>query len=249
MNDLLDGIVANAASGSGPCEGCPATCCLREDGTPRSEGVNPGLGHYDAEVMFVTIEPSPSHGRIINWSAYDWEEYNDRFYEKKLLDKWDSGEAVREIIAPIEKITTDDIWVADSIKCPPPEDDDNEVRSEEFEHCQDYLFHEVKEVNPEVLVALGNLPATRTLDVLDSLHMLANPSKGVKAAKQAGRRFDTNPPLIVSTSWSYGWLFDRSIYPTWGDGWIDSHPELRDTTWKSYLEIVQSSLRTVINGQ
>lgn len=241
MNDLLDEIVANATSESGSCEGCPATCSLREDGTPRSKGVNPGLGHYDAEVMFVTIEPSPSHGRKIEWDTYDWTEYNKRFYDR-LLDKWDSGEAVREIIAPVEGVTTDDVWVADSIKCPPPSGDDDENRSKEFDHCRDYLLQEIKEVNPEVLVAFGNRSAIRTLDVLDG------PSVRMGTATQAGRRFDTNPPLIVSPSWSYGWLFDRSIYPTWGDDWVASQSELRDTTWNSYLEIIQSSLVAVMNN-
>ena len=242
MPEFLDEIVTNATTKSGSCEGCPATHSFREDGSPLSEGVNPGLGHYDAEVMFVTIEPSPSHGRVIEWNTYNWAEYNQRFYER-LLNNWDSGEAVREIIAPVEGVTTDTVWVADSIKCPPLSGEDDEDRDEEFDHCCSYLAREIEEVDPGVLVALGNRPATRTLDVLDG------PSDGVGTATQAGQRFNTDPPLIVSPSWSHGWLFDRSIYPTWGNGWVGSQPELQDTNWDSYLEIVQTSLRTAIINQ
>lgn len=72
MAGLLDNIVTNATNCEGACQGCPATQSLREDGTPRSHGVNPGLGHSDAQVMFVTIEPSPAHGKLLNWDAYDW---------------------------------------------------------------------------------------------------------------------------------------------------------------------------------
>lgn len=72
MTDFLDEIVANARTENGPCVGCPATSESREDGRPGSVGVNPGLGHYDADVMFVTVEPSPSHGEALDWDAYDW---------------------------------------------------------------------------------------------------------------------------------------------------------------------------------
>ena len=80
----LDEIVANARAEKGSCRGCPAACENRDDGEFRSEGVNPGLGNYDAQVMFVTIEPSPAHGKAIDWDAYDWARYNDRYYERLL---------------------------------------------------------------------------------------------------------------------------------------------------------------------
>jgi len=166
MTSSLNEIVANARTGTGPCNGCPATHETREDGHSRSEGVNPGLGHYDADVMFVTIEPSPPHGKVIDWETYDWTGYNDRYYDL-LLENWDSGEAVREIIAPVDSVTTSDVWVADSIKCPPLSGEDDQKRTDEFEHCRGYLGREIEEVDPRVVVALGNRPATRTLDMLD----------------------------------------------------------------------------------
>ncbi|MFP8954924.1 uracil-DNA glycosylase family protein [Natrialbaceae archaeon A-arb3/5] len=234
-----DEIVRNARTCTGPCEGCPATTDTRPDGEPRSEGINPGLGHYDAEVMFVTIDPSPAHGKIIDWDAYDWEGYNDRYYDR-LLHSWDSGHAIREIIAPVDGITTDDVWVADSIKCPPRTGEDDQARSKEFAHCRRYLEQEIEEVDPRVIVALGNKPASRTLEVLDG------PSVHMGAASHAGRRFETGPQLLISTSWSHGWLFDRSPNRYWGGDWVESQSELQDKPWNSYLEIVQTSLEAAL---
>lgn len=234
MSEFLDEIVASARCGSGFCDGCPAATTQRADGNSLSEGVNPGLGSVDAEVMFITIEPSPAHGKVIDWDEYDWEGYNQRYYQKLLA--WDSGEAMKSIIEPIEEVTTDDIWFGDSVKCPPREGEDNEVREEEFDHCRQHLENEIHHVDPEVIVAIGNRGASRTLE------FLGGPSVRFGVSTQAGRRFDTNPTMLVAPSWSHGWLFDYSVKDNWGDGWVEDFPELSNESWESYLEIVQASL-------
>lgn len=241
MTDALDDIVINARAGNGPCEGCPATQHLRKDGRPLSDGVNPGLGTYDATVMFVTIEPSPAHGKAINWDAYSWAEYNERYYEQ-LLEGWDSGEAVREIIDPIKGLTTDAVWVADSVKCPPRKGEDNQNRAEEFAHCRNYLAMEIDRVAPEIIVGIGNRSVSRTLAVL------GGQSGRIGTATEAGRRFPTEPPLLVSPSWSHGWLFDRPIHPKWGGEWLELQPELQGIETDSYLGIVQTSLDAYLTG-
>lgn len=55
----------------------------------------------------------------IDRDSCDWAEYNDR-HSERLLDRWDSGEAVREIIAPVGGVTTGDVCIADSVTCPRP---------------------------------------------------------------------------------------------------------------------------------
>lgn len=55
MTNSRDEIVASARAEEGPCRGCPAACVNRDDGEFRSEGVDPGLGNYDAQVMFVRL--------------------------------------------------------------------------------------------------------------------------------------------------------------------------------------------------
>jgi uracil-DNA glycosylase len=236
MGTLFDEIIQNARSGTGACTGCPATSTTRADGESLSEGVNPGLGHRDASVMFVTIEPSPAHGESIKWDAYDWAGYNNHYYEQ-LVDSWSSGEAIQSIIDPIEKTSIEDVWVADSVKCPPRRNEDDQARSEEFSHCQQYLWSEIRTVDPEVIVGLGNRAVTRTLDVLDG------PRVKMGTATYAGRRFNTDPPLVVSPSWSYGWLFDRTPQDHWGGDWMNKQQELQGKEWSSYLHIVQTALR------
>jgi uracil-DNA glycosylase family 4 len=197
--------------------------------------VNPGLGHVDATVMFVTIEPSPAHGESIDWDAYDWRGYNDRYYDR-LIDSWDSGKAIRSIIDPFEGVSVADVWVADTVKCPPRRNEDDQARPEAFHHCRDYLRREIDAIAPEVIVGLGNRSVTRTLSVLDG------PSVGMGTATYAGRRFDTDPPLVVSPSWSHGWLFDRSPQTHWGGDWVNEQQELQGKEWDAYLEIVQTAL-------
>lgn len=236
MDELFDEIVQNAGSGTGKCAGCPAAETTRADGESLSEGVNPGLGHIDATVMFVTIEPSPAHGESIDWSAYDWRGYNDRYYER-LITSWDSGKAIQRIIDPIGRISVEDVWVADTVKCPPRRNEDDQARAEEFDHCRDYLWREIETIAPEVIVGLGNRSVTRTLRVLNG------PSVSMGTATYAGRRFDTDPPLVVSPSWSHGWLFDRSPKTHWGGGWVNEQQELQGREWPTYLEIVQTALQ------
>lgn len=236
MGELFDEIVQNARNGTGACSGCPATNVMRADGESLSEGVNPGLGHINATVMFVTIEPSPAHGESIDWAAYDWSEYNDRYYDR-LINSWDSGKAIQRIINPIESISVEDVWVADTVKCPPRQNEDDQARPEEFSHCRNYLQCEIEMIDPEVIVGLGNRSVTRTLSVLNG------PNVRMGTATYAGRRFDTDPPLVVSPSWSHGWLFDRSPQTHWGGDWVSNQQELQGREWRTYLDIIQTSLR------
>jgi hypothetical protein len=135
--------------------------------------VNPGFGCRDARVVFVTIEPSAVHGKLIEWDAYDWETYNDRYYDR-LLKHWDSGEAVQNIIRPLNKVITSDVRVADPIKCPPKEGQDGESRPSEFEHCRSHLRQEIEAIDPDVVVALRNKSATRILEFLGAVFRLAD---------------------------------------------------------------------------
>lgn len=87
-------------------------------------------------------------------------------------------------------------------------------------------------------MTLGNRAGRRTLDVLDG------PDVHLGSATRAGRRLETDPPVLVAPSWSHGWLFDRSIHENWGRGWLDDFPELRDEDWDSYIDLVRASLQS-----
>lgn len=194
--DDPDAIRQNAQHGEGPCAGCPA---YRE-----SEGanVNPGLLNYDAELMFLTLDPSHS----IDWADYeDWAEYNQEYSRR--FASWRGGTKIAELIAPLG-LTLDDVWLGDSIKCPV----DNSRRQydagaieEAYANCSAYLGREVDTIDPAVIVTLGADPARRLLGtVFDRYVRELKPG-----TRDCGKVYRTDPPVVVSPHWSHGWL-DRS---------------------------------------
>lgn len=228
MSEFLNRIVENATQGNGACAECPAFT----DG--RSQRVNPGLGNPDADIAFVTIEPSTDHTELIDWTMYDsWQEYNREF--RRQAQTWGSGQAIDRILAPIEGYSFEDVWMADSIKCSPNGSSD-EDRPAEFACCSTYLKGEFEVVDPSLLVTLGRLPTNRTLDIL------APGVEGLSVRKNAGRILDTDPPVLVSTSWSHSHL-DWSLMETWGDGWIESHAHLQDASKGTVIDVVRASLK------
>lgn len=236
MNELLETIIENGRNGTGVCSGCPAY----KDG--RSEHVHPGLGEFGADIMFLTIEPSSKHTELIDWDEYsDWDAYNNDFFPKALA--WDSGEAIDEILQPLQDVNAQDVWMADSLKCS-PNGKSNQERSNEFDHCQHYLEKEIELCEPKVIVALGALPIQRVLD------LLGKPMSNFSVRRQAGRIIDTNPPVIISTSWSYGNLERRiSGIKNWGQGWLSDHPHLKENDQDRVIDAVRASLKHLYSHQ
>lgn len=209
-----DQIVHNARHGQGACQGCPA------QEVHQGEYVNPGLLNPDAELMFLTLDPS----HRINWDRHvSWSDYNDEYGRK--FASWRGGKKLSELIRPLG-LTLDDIWLGDSVKCPVDNSlyrfDSSDDIEGCFNHCQHYLHTEVETINPNVIVSLGEDTTIRLLDMLFDIQI-----SGLKTGtSDCGRLFETDPPVIVSPHWSHGWL-DRS------------------PTGKRNLEIVQKTLSQV----
>lgn len=196
VNDL-DRIVENAQQGRGQCKGCPA------HEIHEGQYVNPGLLNYNAEIMFMTLDPSHQ----IDWSKYEtWEEYNREYSQR--FATWRGGKKIAELIEPLG-LTLNDVWLGDSIKCPVDNSlhrFDNPAKIEAaFDHCQDYLVQEVKAINPELIVTLGADTTRRTLQMLFDM----STGELKSGTDDCGRIFETEPPVIVSPHWSHGWL-DRA---------------------------------------
>jgi len=189
----LDEITSNARNGVGPCAGCPAQA------DTKGEFVNPGLLNYNADLMFLTMDPS----HYIDWTQYDdWSAYNaDKGQEFKT--NWPGGNAISKILNGIPGVTLDDIWLADAIKCPVNNDRAGNVSSDgAFAHCSTYLKREIESVNPQVIVTMGNDPAEQLLNGI------FNASVGsIRAGtKDCGQTYDTTPPVVISPHWANGWL-------------------------------------------
>jgi len=189
----LNEIVSNAREGKGPCRGCPAQT------DTQGKFVNPGLLNYDADLMFLTMDPS----HYIDWETYeDWAAYNADKGQKFKAD-WRGGTAISKILTGIPGITLNNIWLADAIKCPVNNDRAGNVNSNEaFSHCATYLEREIKNVSPKVVVTMGNDPAEQLLNGIFNLG-IGSISAGTK---DCGRTFNTTPPVVISPHWANGWL-------------------------------------------
>lgn len=216
MINELNRIVENAQHGKGPCNGCPSHKELQ------GKYVNPGLLNPNAEIMFITMDPSHK----IDWNKYaSWTEYNQEYSRK--FATWRGGEKIKEIIQPLN-LTLDDVWLGDSIKCPVDNSlyrfGDSSKIEMSFDHCQEYLVNEIDIIDPVLIVTLGADTASRLLNMVFDMNV-----DGLKSGtSDCGKVFDTDPPVIVSPHWSHGWL-DRS------------------PSGQRNLDIVQDSLVNVYN--
>lgn len=193
MTDSLNEIVRNARAGEGPCLGCPAHA------DTAGEFVNPGLLNYDADVMFLTMDPS----HYIDWTTYDdWSEYNAEKGEL-FRNKWRGGNAIKKLLHPLPGITIDDIWLADAVKCPVENERAGDVNTTQaFAHCASYLRREIEEVDSEIIITMGNNPAEQLLDGIFELGV-----GSIKAGtRDCGTIYESDPPTVVSPHWANGWL-------------------------------------------
>jgi len=100
-----------------------------------------GVGHPNAELMFVG--EAPGHDEDLQGIPFVGR----------------AGQLLTKIIEAIE-LTRDQVYIANVIKCRPPENRNPEP--DEVESCEPFLFRQVQIIKPKVIVALGTF-AARTL--------------------------------------------------------------------------------------
>jgi len=101
-----------------------------------------GVGNPNADLMFIGEAP----GR-------DEDEKGEPFVGR-------AGQLLTDIIKAM-KLTRDDVYIANVIKCRPPENrnpDPDEVLS-----CEPFLFKQIESIGPQVIVALGAFAAKALL--------------------------------------------------------------------------------------
>lgn len=215
MESEMNQIVTNARSGQLHCSGCKA----HEAGN--SEYVNPGLSNWDCEVMVVTDEPK----HPVNWDSEEsWADWNKKFmstYPSK-----DGGKLINYLLEPLP-INIYDVWIADTVKCPTETADSIDTvdipTEKVFEKCHPYLDREVQELNPAMIIALGNNGAERTGYVMDETVDAASISR-------PGEIFDTDPPIVVSPHWGAK-VYYSSKYP-------DAKEAAQSAIEKLYHEVI-----------
>jgi DNA polymerase len=80
-----------------------------------------------------------------------------------------AGQLLTKIIEAIN-LTRDDVYIANVIKCRPPQNRNPEP--DEVETCEPFLFQQIDIIKPKVIVALGKFAAQGLLRTLDPISRL-----------------------------------------------------------------------------
>jgi uracil-DNA glycosylase len=137
--------------------------------------------------------------------------------ERNSKTEMDGGPKLQRLLNGVPGISIDDVWLADAIKCPVNNSRAGDVDSDEaFDHCSEYLEREIAEVDPELILAMGAAPGEQVLEgyfglCLNWLRTGSRDTALRTGSRDAGRIFDTDPPVVVSPHWSSkgNWL-DRN---------------------------------------
>jgi uracil-DNA glycosylase family 4 len=91
-----------------------------------------------------------------------------------------AGQLLTKIIEAIG-LSRDDVYIANVIKCRPPENRNPDP--DEVETCEPFLFHQVDTIKPKVIVALGTFAAKALLKTQDSISRLRGRVYDYRGAK------------------------------------------------------------------
>jgi DNA polymerase len=72
-----------------------------------------------------------------------------------------AGKLLTEILLSI-KLTRDDVYITNTVKCRPPEN--RNPSSDEIESCASYLDQQINLISPKVIILLGKIAAERILN-------------------------------------------------------------------------------------
>jgi len=121
-----------------------------------------GVGHPEADLMFVGEAP----GR-------DEDIQGIPFVGR-------AGQLLTKIIEAIG-LTREEVYIANVIKCRPPENRNPE--QDEVETCEPFLFRQIDVIKPKVIVALGTFAARTLLRTLDPISRLRGRVYDYRGAK------------------------------------------------------------------
>src|SRR5260221_1377561 len=110
-----------------------------------------GVGHPNADLMFVGEAPGS-----------DEDIQGIPFVGR-------AGQLLTKIIEAIG-LKRDDVYIANVIKCRPPQNRNPE--QDEVETCEPFLFQQIDIIQPQVIVALGSFAARTLLRTLDPISRL-----------------------------------------------------------------------------
>ena len=121
-----------------------------------------GVGNPEADLMFVG--EAPGHDEDVQGIPFIGR----------------AGQLLTKIIEAIE-LTREDVYIANVIKCRPPQNRNPEP--DEVETCEPFLFRQIDTIKPRVIVALGTFAARTLLRTLDPISRLRGRVYDYRGAK------------------------------------------------------------------
>lgn len=121
-----------------------------------------GVGNPDADLMFVGEAPGA-----------DEDEQGIPFVGR-------AGQLLTKIIEAIG-LTRDDVYIANVIKCRPPQNRNPE--QDEVDTCEPFLFRQIDTIKPKVIVGLGTFAARALLRTMDPISRLRGRVYDYRGAK------------------------------------------------------------------
>jgi DNA polymerase len=153
-----------------------------------------GVGNPNADLMFVGEAPGA-----------DEDVQGEPFVGR-------AGQLLTRIIEAID-LTRSDVYIANVIKCRPPQNRNPE--QDEVETCEPFLFQQIDSIRPKVIVALGTFAARALLRTLDPISRLR------------GRVFDYRGAKLV---------------PTFHPAYLLRNPSSKREVWED-MKLVRSLLQ------
>jgi uracil-DNA glycosylase family 4 len=121
-----------------------------------------GVGNPEADLMFVG--EAPGHDEDVQGIPFVGR----------------AGQLLTKIIEAIG-LTRDDVYIANVIKCRPPQNRNPE--QDEVETCEPFLFQQIDTIKPKVVIALGTFAARALLRTLDPISRLRGRVYDYRGAK------------------------------------------------------------------
>lgn len=121
-----------------------------------------GVGNPSADLMFVG--EAPGHDEDVQGIPFVGR----------------AGQLLTKIIEAID-LKREDVYIANVIKCRPPENRNPE--QDEVETCEPFLFQQIDIIKPKVIVALGTFAARALLRTLDPISRLRGRVYDYRGAK------------------------------------------------------------------
>ena len=121
-----------------------------------------GVGNPDADLMFVG--EAPGHDEDVQGIPFVGR----------------AGQLLTKMIEAIQ-LSRDDVYIANVIKCRPPENRNPEP--DEVEQCEPFLFQQIDAIQPKVIVALGKFAAQALLRTQDPISRLRGRVYDFRGAK------------------------------------------------------------------